>query len=172
MRDAVALVRRIEMQIEAEPAPVVIGFRRDGSASIYFGGDPAYHFNTRHELRRGYDNGQLLKAERGHLIALTRCRTERETQLVRRDVTDRETTEYLSNLEVRLAALRESLDGDCPNILHKFPPTKTYSPTFAAGWPPSLTLFPSPPHPASVSSLAWRYSPAFSRHRLTPAAIR
>jgi hypothetical protein len=37
MREAVALVRRIELHVNGEPAPVVIGCRRDGAVSILRG---------------------------------------------------------------------------------------------------------------------------------------
>ena len=42
LREAVALVERIEVQTAREQGTVVIGFRRDGAASVYFD-DPDGH---------------------------------------------------------------------------------------------------------------------------------
>lgn len=120
MREAVALVRRMELEISGESDPVVVGFRRDGSASFFFGDDPALHFNSRHELRRGYTAGKLIKAEKGRLAALTRARTESQTQLVRHDLSEAETATYLADVHVRLNRLLQSLEH-APVVLRQFP---------------------------------------------------
>ena len=70
LAEAVALVERIEIELPDGGGRVVAGFRRDGCGSLYFDADPAYHFNTRHELRRAFSQGRLLKAERGRLVTL------------------------------------------------------------------------------------------------------
>ena len=57
LREATALVNRIEIQFSQKTASkesVFVGFRRDGAISCFFGADPVYQFNTRHEIRRGY----------------------------------------------------------------------------------------------------------------------
>ena len=48
--EATALVRRAEFVAPAadrpnDESPLVAGFRRDGSLSVYFGEDPVYQFN-------------------------------------------------------------------------------------------------------------------------------
>jgi hypothetical protein len=121
MREAVALVRRIELQLDAEPAPVVVGFRRDGSASVFFGEDPAVHFNSYRELRRGYSAGRLLKAEQGRLVWLTRQRTERQTRLVRHELTEQETASYLAEVRARMTRLREALRDGRVRVLRQAP---------------------------------------------------
>jgi hypothetical protein len=112
LAEATALVERAEFQIAAEPAPVVIGFRRNGAASVYFGQDVAYQFNAANQLRRAFVNDRLLKADRGRLASLMRVRTEDEVQLVRHDLDPTEIDAIMAQIGMRIARLRdESLSG-------------------------------------------------------------
>ena len=86
LAEATALVERAELRIAGFAEPIVVGFRRNGAASIYFGQDAAYHFNTANELRRAFIGGTLYKADRGRLAALVRRRTAAEVELVRHDL--------------------------------------------------------------------------------------
>lgn len=108
LREATALVERVEL-LDTSHADtrhtITVGFRRDGSASFFFDADPVYQFNARRELRRGFRNGKLLKAEQGRLIELTRTRTPTETILQRRDLGDDETGGVLDDVRLRLTAL-------------------------------------------------------------------
>ena len=104
-REATALVERIELapiSSDDVDAPVVIGFRRDGSMSVYFGADPAYHFNSSGQLRRAYCGGLLFKAEHGTLVSLERARQESEVQLVRRPLIEAEQAQFLAEMAERL----------------------------------------------------------------------
>lgn len=121
LAEAVALVERIELKLADGGTPIVAGFRRDGSASFFFGADPVYQFNSRRELRRAYRNGQLIKANRGHLASLTRHRTEREVQLIRQDLSDAETAELLTDAIQRLANLGRALDSNAYTIVGQVP---------------------------------------------------
>jgi len=109
LREATALVERAELMIPGEPEPVTVGFRRDSSLSIYFGGDPVYQFNTAGELRRAFADGLLYKAERGRLVQLSRERSETEVSLVRQELSDARTNAFLAAAQTRLAKLDESL---------------------------------------------------------------
>lgn len=109
LREATALIERVEFRIPHEAETVVIGFRRIGGASFFFGADPVYQFNADRELRRAYVAGKLLKAERGRLVELTRVRTPDETQLVRRDLDAAETELLLDVMVRRLTQLRDAL---------------------------------------------------------------
>src|SRR5688572_1167889 len=82
LRDAVALVPRVLLHttIDGTPCEVFAGFRGE-LLSLYFGGDPVYHFNAAGELRRGYVDDQLIKAERRRLIFMKRQPKENETAL-------------------------------------------------------------------------------------------
>jgi hypothetical protein len=109
LREATALVERVELQIERFADPIVAGFRRDGAASFYFGQDFVFQFNTANQLRRGYVEGRLFKAESGRLVKLTRRRTANEVQLLRHDCTDSETQEFLATACAKLVALQKAL---------------------------------------------------------------
>lgn len=109
LREATALVDRVELFVPGMEEPVVIGFRRDGSGSVFFGAEPALHFNAAGELRRAFADGRLIKAERGRLVALTRNRLPEEVQLVRDAWNDERTGEFLAAVQERLARLQEAL---------------------------------------------------------------
>lgn len=122
LREATALVERAELRVEREPETVTIGFRRDGGASIYFGGDPVYQFNPSNELRRAFIDGKLLKAERGKLVELTRVRTSAATELVARSLTAEDETTLLDVMGSRLSGLQQALDGNRFQIVGQVPP--------------------------------------------------
>lgn len=109
LREATALVDRVELRTNDEPEPVVVGFRRSGCGSVYFGAEPVYQFNSSGQLRRAYQDGQLLKAEAGRLIGLTRCRTANQVQLLRRAWDAESTTAFLLDARRRLERLRQAL---------------------------------------------------------------
>jgi len=111
LREATALIERIELRVPHEVETVVAGFRRNGAASFFFGADPVYQFNTSGELRRAYVAGRLLKAEQGRLVQLTRERTADAVHLVRHELDATETADVLQRMSDRLAALRNALDG-------------------------------------------------------------
>ena len=67
LREATALIERVELRVSGWSESVVAGFRRGGQASFFFGADLVYQFNAALQLRRGFHNGQLIKAEDGRL---------------------------------------------------------------------------------------------------------
>ena len=111
LREATALVERAELSVAGFDDPVIVGFRRDGSASFFFGADPVYQFNTAGELRRAFVGGLLLKAERGRLIALRRERSAAEVALVRSELSAEESASLIGALRKRLASLQAALAG-------------------------------------------------------------
>ena len=119
--EATALVERVELVVDGVADPVVIGFRHDGCASVYFGGDPVFHFNTRRELRRAYAGGQLYKAQRGRLISLQRKRTDQEVQLLQQELDDVGQTAFLAQCQQWLARLRESIEAGTYRIIGQVP---------------------------------------------------
>ena len=52
MKEATALVRRIEIQLNNDPEPVFAGYKRTGYLSIYLTPDRVYHFDEQNFLRR------------------------------------------------------------------------------------------------------------------------
>ena len=98
LREATALVERIEIVSRSNGDSAVAGFRSDGALSIFFGEDPVYQFNAAGELRRAYCDGKLLKAASGQLVELQRVRTENEVQLVRRELSEVELAAFLERM--------------------------------------------------------------------------
>jgi hypothetical protein len=122
LREATALVERAELQVQGFDETVIVGFRQDGAASIFFGADPVYQFNAAGELRRAFVGGLLYKAERGKLVSLRRERTETETALMRRELSDGEADalgvemrERLRQLEGAMAEGRFAVNGERPD---------------------------------------------------------
>ncbi len=109
LREATALVQRVQWLVAGLPEPVVVGFRRDGCGSIYLGGDEAYHFNTRGALRRAFVSGVLYKAERGTLVAMQRQRRAHAVELCSRRLSAEETAAFLQRMRDRLGGLADAL---------------------------------------------------------------
>lgn len=121
LREATALVERVELRLPNEPETVVVGFRRNGAVSCFFGADPVFQFNTAGELRRAYVDGKLLKAENGRLIELTRTRTEYEVRLERRDVAAEATQLFLTMMAAKLLELRIAIAAEVVDIIGQVP---------------------------------------------------
>lgn len=109
LTEATALVERAELMLPNQPEPVVVGFRPDGCGSVYFGPDPVYHFNPRHQLRRAFRGDRLYKAEAGELIRLTREHSPQASHLVRHPLSDEEKQRFLSEMNARLKELHVSI---------------------------------------------------------------
>lgn len=122
LREATALVERVELKVAGEPDAVTAGFRRDGAASVYFGPDPVYQFNRAGELRRAFRNGKLLKADAGALVELTRTRSPTATTLVRRDLDAAETAQLLEEMRARLERLSAALRRGEYRVIGHVPP--------------------------------------------------
>jgi hypothetical protein len=120
MRDATALVERAEFAGAGESL-IIVGFRRDGCASLYFGEDPVYHFNTQGQLRRAFLAGELYTAEQGRLVRLRRERGDGEVALVRHEFSDQEKAGPLSALEQRLSVLQRSLESGLLSVVRQVP---------------------------------------------------
>jgi hypothetical protein len=112
LREATALVERIELvpREAASGEHVVIGFRSDGAMSIYFGTDPAFHFNSSGRLRRAFCDGLLFKAEQGRLVSLRRVRRENEVQLVSHHLAEEEQVKFVADVQVRLREVTRQCD--------------------------------------------------------------
>jgi hypothetical protein len=110
LRDAVALVPRVLIQValNGRRCEVFAGFRGD-SLSLYFGGDPVYHFNADGELRRAYLADQLVKAEQGQLVTLNRQRAVKEVLLERQTADPAAAQAIVDQMHCRLAELRSAM---------------------------------------------------------------
>lgn len=121
LREATALVERAELLVPGRREPVVVGFRRDGSFSVFFGGDPVYQFNTAGELRRAFVEGLLIKADQGRLASLRRERHDRETLLLRHDLSEAEQAQFLSAAARDLRELAHSLEQSSYQLVGAVP---------------------------------------------------
>ena len=112
LREATALVERVELRLPEQPELIVAGFRRDGSASFFLGQSPVYQFNSRHELRRAYVGGLLYKVDGGELVEMRRERTATAVELRSRQLLPEETAKFLLEAQDCLKRLRDALlDG-------------------------------------------------------------
>lgn len=122
LREATALVERAELSLPALGETVVVGFRRDGCASVYFGSDPAWHFNTQGQLRRAYVKGILYKAEQGRLISLERHRTAGEVHLLRQELNKARQRGLIEQLDRSIGLLRQQLQAGEYGLVGQVPP--------------------------------------------------
>lgn len=122
LAEAIALAERAELRLLESAEPVVVGFRRDGAFSCYFGPDPVYQFNGRGELRRGYLAGELLKAQDGSLVALRRVRTANAVELRSRPLTPPQQAELLAEMHARLERLQAMLEQGQYELVGQVPP--------------------------------------------------
>ena len=119
IREATALRQRAEWDVPAEPGPVVTGFRRDGSLSVFFEQDPVYQFNPDGQLRRAYVDGLLYRTQGTTLAELRRERTATETTLIRRDMEPAELADFAAAMRTRLADLRQSLSSGTARLIRE-----------------------------------------------------
>ncbi len=125
--EATALVERAEFQIAGESEAVVIGWRTNGAASIYFGQDVAYHFNSAGHLRRAFIEGRLIKAEDGQLASLVRHRSTDAVHLVRHDLMPAESAKLLAEAAGRINGVASALAGKQFQLLRQVPPDGTFT---------------------------------------------
>lgn len=109
LREAIALVERVELRVVGEPETVTAGYRKNGALSVYFGPDPVWQFNAAGEMRRGYLAGKLLKAEGRRLVEMTRERTAESTRLLSRPLDADKQQAVLREAVRRIAELRAAL---------------------------------------------------------------
>ena len=117
--EARALVDRAEYQVPGQEHALVAGFRVNGALSLFFGEDPALHWNSQGELRRAYVAGLLYKAEQGQLVALRRERTEKQSSLVRHELTASELHAFQEVQRARLLELRSHFDQGKVQLLRE-----------------------------------------------------
>jgi hypothetical protein len=121
MREAVALVRRIELQSPGEMESVICGFRSNGTLSVYFGPDPVYQFDAESRLRRAFVDGLLYRTQETTLAQLKRQRSKGVTELLRRDLSVDELNEFLKTMRLRLQQLLCALKSDEVVVLKQVP---------------------------------------------------
>ncbi len=137
LREATALVERAEILLSNEPEPVIAGFRRDGSFSLFFGSERVVQFNSKGELRRGYFEGRLLKANQGRLSWLTRERTAGAVVLHSRELTPLESETVLQQAADMTQRLSSHLQQGTFTLVGQVPADGNIVPRIIA-WQASL----------------------------------
>ncbi len=121
MAEATALRQRAELVLEGRSEAIVAGFRPDGHWSLYFGKDPAYHFDAAGCLRRAFVGGDLYRSQ-GHTLArLNRSRTDLAVELARRDLEPGELEQFLSRMTDLLAELKMALERGSASVVRQIP---------------------------------------------------
>ncbi|GAB4141949.1 MAG: hypothetical protein Tsb009_11990 [Planctomycetaceae bacterium] len=121
LAEATALIRRAEFAASHEPEPVTAGIKRSGYFSIYFGGDPVYHFNDRHQLRRAFVKGFLFRTQGTTLSRMRRNRTEEATVLQRTDLNAVELEAFLQEMRQRLAKFVACIEAGEVTVMRAVP---------------------------------------------------
>lgn len=122
LAEATALARRAAFRSKADSREIVAGFRRGGGLSLYFGQDPALHFNSAGQLRRAFAEGLLYKAQAGTLVALRRLRTPSQVQLQSRSLLADEVLQFCQAVDRRLAHLADGLASGLVQVAGQVPP--------------------------------------------------
>jgi hypothetical protein len=125
MKEATALARRVELAVSGMIEPVVAGFRGTGHFSLYFGADPALHFDADGRLRRAYCDGHLYRTQGTTLAKLDRRRTASATELVRHDLSESELAEFRERVRASLASLQSKLVAGSARTLRQVPDSDT-----------------------------------------------
>lgn len=139
LREATALVQRAEFQLTQEPEPVVAGFRRDGCFSLFFGSERVVQFNSAGQLRRGYFDGKLLKADKGRLVWMTRVRTAEAVELHSRELSPIEVDTTLECATQLIETLSSALQQGTFTLVGQIPADEDIVPRILA-WQAVLPL--------------------------------
>lgn len=121
MAEAIALSPRVSFQIPDHHDEIVAGRRSDGRWSIFFGGDPVYHFDANDRLRRAFVRGNLFRSQGTTLARLTRHETPAETVLLRHDLAPAELEAFLREMQDLLARLATALHRGSIRISQSIP---------------------------------------------------
>ncbi len=123
MVDATALVARAEFrrELNAEHKTawqmVTVGFRKDGSFSVYFEQDPFYQFDVNGLLRRSFDRGLLFRTQSTTLAELRRDRTSDRTTLSRIDLSPNVLEDFRRRMRTHLEELQSGFEAGTLKML-------------------------------------------------------
>jgi len=140
MAEATALHERVELAVPGEPGNVVAGFRDDGRFSIYFGGDPVFHFDADGGLRRAFVAGRLYRSKKQTLARLTRTRADDAVYLERHDLDPRELRDFLNRMQVRLTRLFVAIEQKAARVVRQVPAGGDLAPRIFAALQAALRL--------------------------------
>lgn len=116
-----AATHKWELRVAGIAAHTVLGVRKDGRISFYFGGDPCYHFSSNHELQRAFAEGWLYRSQGTTLARLHRERTPDATSLIRHDLSQAELNQFLETMRAHLSQLQTALGHDGVQLIRAEP---------------------------------------------------
>jgi hypothetical protein len=128
MAEVVALSPRVALMLPGTSSEIIAGRRSDGRWSIFFGGDPVYHFDADNRLRRAFFAGHLYRSQGTTLARLSRQSNPTETVLLRHDLDTEELTTFLQNMRGELARLEKSLNSGNFTVQQSIPADANFLP--------------------------------------------
>ncbi len=123
MAEATSLVERASVRLPGRDEETVVGFRREGSFSVYVTPDRVYQFTSNGKLRRAYVDGLLYKARAGELISLRRERHTADVLLISQALSDEAARAFLAEMQEYLQCLADSLSKKSYCCASQFPKT-------------------------------------------------
>lgn len=132
MAEAIALSPRVSLHLTDFVTDIVAGRGNDGRWSVFFGGDPVYHFDPHNRLRRAFVGGYLYRSQGTTLARLTRQETASATVLLRHDLDTSELASFLENMRFVLALLAEGLKLRTATLQQSIPPDADFLPELAS----------------------------------------
>lgn len=123
MREAVALIERVELNVPGFEELITIGFRSNGAMSIFVGQDPVYQFDPSGRLRRAFVDDFLFRSQHSGLARLERVRTESEVQLQRYDLSPQECDEFRVKMRATLQQIALPVQQRTVHVSRSVPPS-------------------------------------------------
>ncbi len=128
MEEAVAMRRRVEVQLPGRSDSIIAGFRDDGRLCLYFGADLVYQFDAEGRLRRAVMGGHLYRTQGSTLAQLTRFRTDAVTELRRRDLAVDELAGFFQEMRMHVRSLRDALVHNSAHVARQCPADESIVP--------------------------------------------
>ena len=121
MKEATALIRRVELKMDDQEELIFAGFKRSGNLSIYFNPDLVYHFDEKERLRRAFIAPFLYRSNGDSLSRLTRVRTETTSELHAKEISETELKEFCDEMQKYILVLLEAMNSSQINIIKQIP---------------------------------------------------
>jgi hypothetical protein len=131
MAEAVTLSPRVALTVPGVADELIAGQRVDGRWSIFFNGDPVYHFDPEDRLRRAFLGGNLYRSQGTTLARLTRQESPTETVLLRHDLNAQELSQFWQDMCNLLARLATALQDGAITVQQTIPEDADFLPELA-----------------------------------------
>jgi len=126
MAEAITLSPRVQFLVPGFPEEIVAGKRSDGRWSVFFGGDPVYHFDATGHLRRAFLDDQLYRSQETTLSQLTRQETADQTILLRHDLSELEMAAFRQELLASFKRLQQAILSGQTTLQKSVPPESDF----------------------------------------------